>query len=462
MATLLAFYETFGGFFGDSLLNIPESGNGEDDLLDEVKFELDWLKCMQDTNGSVFHKLTSLQHASISRMPGDDQSTRFVIGRSVTATLNFAAVMAMAGRIYKTKHPEYSEDCINRAEKAYLWALANPDSLFKKNPLGVGTGDYADDNAKDEFLWAAAELFITTGKDTYKETVNTSNLSYTYPPDWRSVYALASLSLAAVPNKLEPSRIKGIQDTILICADKYLSQMSTQAYRLPSVNFYWGSNSLMANIGICLVYAYHFTKKPEYIKGAAEMVDYLFGKNPTGYSYVTGYGSLTPVNPHHRPSVGDTVKAPIPGFLVGGPNGSCSTYVDHVASYETNEVAINWNSPLTFLCAAVQKVMGSGEIQAGTKKHYSKPVTGSTIHIRKQGFQTKLNIVVHNSQKAWLRIYDIQGKQKIDLTASLKNLSKGKHSITFENNLAPGMYIVRYNDGMNVSSIVWTNTLRGR
>ncbi|MBL4672840.1 MAG: glycoside hydrolase family 9 protein, partial [Arenicella sp.] len=102
----------------------------------------------------------------------------------------------------------------------------------------------------------------------------------------------------------------------------------------------------------------------KYLDAAMSTLDYVLGKNPTGYSFVTGYGDKTPVNIHHRPSTADISDVPVPGFLVGGPHSGkqdkCSyvgrfpatTYADTVCSYSTNEVAINWNAPLVYMLAA--------------------------------------------------------------------------------------------------------------
>jgi endoglucanase len=96
-------------------------------------------------------------------------------------------------------------------------------------------------------------------------------------------------------------------------------------------------------------------------------MDYLLGINPLGYCYVTGTGSKSPVNPHHRLAATDDIPGPLPGFLVGGPNPAkqdgCfypselpdESYVDVVESYASNEIAINWNATLLHLAIALQE-----------------------------------------------------------------------------------------------------------
>ncbi len=94
-------------------------------------------------------------------------------------------------------------------------------------------------------------------------------------------------------------------------------------------------------------------------------MDYILGRNPTGYSFVTGFGEKTPLHPHHRISQSDTVAAPVPGMLVGGPhawqqdkchyksNEPTKSYSDSWCSYSTNEIAINWNAPLVYVLGAL-------------------------------------------------------------------------------------------------------------
>ena len=370
VATMLSFYENFNTFFADGTIHIPESGNGKNDLLDEVKFELDWLKTMQDIDGGVFFKLTTLNFSGFV-MPNADKADRYVIGKTSASALDFAAMMAMASRIYKDYDADYAADCIVRAENAWTWAKANP-AIYFKNPADVSTGEYGDNNVSDEFIWAAAELYITTQKAEYKTYLEgkSSSLKYTNSPGWPGVQPLASLSLATQANGLSTSLLTTIKNSIISTSDTWLSQINSSPCRIPNFGYGWGSNSGIANQGIGLLYAYILTKDTKYIKGAAECADYLLGKNGTGFSFVSAYGSKTPMNFHHRPSASDGIPQPVPGFVSGGANPGkqdnqkypfsepAKCFIDVTDSYASNEVCINWNSPMTALFAGVDAVMG--------------------------------------------------------------------------------------------------------
>ncbi len=370
VASMLSFYENFNTFFADGTINIPESGNGKNDLLDEVKFELDWLKTMQDNDGGVFFKLTTLNFSGMV-MPAADKAARYAIGKTTASALDFAAMMAMAGRIYKDYDAVYAADCVTRAESAWIWAKANP-AIYFKNPSDVSTGEYGDGNVSDEFIWAAAELYITTQKAEFKTYLEgkSNSLKYLSAPGWQSVQPLASLSLATQANGLSAALLTTIKTSVVTTSDNWLNQITANACRIPTFGYNWGSNSSIANQGVGLLYAYILTKDAKYIKGAAECADYLLGKNATGFSFVSGYGSKTPMFFHHRPSHADGVVQPVPGFVAGGPNSGkqdnekypysepAKCFVDVMGSYASNEVCINWNSPMTALFAGVDAVLG--------------------------------------------------------------------------------------------------------
>jgi len=110
-----------------------------------------------------------------------------------------------------------------------------------------------------------------------------------------------------------------------------------------------------------------------YLPSVQGDVDYILGRNATGYCFVTGFGHVTPMNIHHRPSGADGVAEPVPGFLVGGPNTSvlndcfpkvrrsefpAASYTDSECSYSTNEICINWNAPLVFVLGAMDSMKG--------------------------------------------------------------------------------------------------------
>ena len=159
--TLLAAYEDYSEFYNSLNLNIPESDNEIPDILDEVLWNLEWMSTMQDEDGGVYNKTT---HANFQGavMPNQATATRYVVAKGTAATLDFAAVMAMASRIYQDFLPELSSQWLEQAQLAWSWASENPNISYN-NPAAengypaVNTGGYGDGNFQDEFFWATCE-----------------------------------------------------------------------------------------------------------------------------------------------------------------------------------------------------------------------------------------------------------------------------------------------------------------
>ncbi|SMF09547.1 non-processive endocellulase [Alteromonadaceae bacterium Bs31] len=366
--TLLAAYEQFPDYYADRTWNIPESNNAIPDLLDEVLWNLDWMAAMQDPNdGGVYHKLTTANFAG-ELMPHEAKAQRYVIQKSTAAALNFAAVMATASRVFKNfdaSFPGKAEHYLLMAENAWNWAKANPADLYAANPDGLNTGTYGDDDVSDEFAWAAAELYISTGEAGYLSEFNAQNASSGLP-GWSNVSPLAFVSLSFHgEGLLQASELAEVNDALLSTANGYESTYSSSAYRVSMRDFYWGSNSSAMNQALMLLQAYRISDDDKYRNAALGLVDYVLGKNPTDYSYVTGIGARPPMHIHHRQSRADDVLAPVPGFLAGGPNPGqqdkcdypsilpAKSYVDDWCSYASNEVTINWNAPLIYVLAAL-------------------------------------------------------------------------------------------------------------
>lgn len=371
--TLLAAYQHYSDFYQALNINIVESGNNVPDLIDEIKWNLDWLETMQDLDGGVYHKLTALGFSSMDDQPSEENSPRYVIGKSVTAALNFAAVMANASTVmadFEDQFPGIADRYKNKAIKAYQWAKQNPDAFYTQ-PEDVSTGAYNDKDASDEFAWAAAELFITTGEKHYYDEFVAQKLSPSQDLSWSSVSALPYISLlSSAKGLLSDPQYTELSNKLLAAAEQHYAVYAASAYgvSVSETDFVWGSNSAALNNGLVLIQAYRLNKDDKYLEAAMSTLDYVLGQNPTGFSFVTGYGDKTPVNIHHRPSTSDNNEAPVPGFLVGGPHSGkqdkCSyvgrfpatTYADTVCSYSTNEVAINWNAPLVYMLAAAIKL----------------------------------------------------------------------------------------------------------
>jgi endoglucanase len=388
--TLLNQYEraqklgTTAADFGDGKLRVPEKGNNVPDLLDEARWELEFLLKMQVPTGKplagmVHHKMHDVDWTALGVAPHEDKQERVLFKPSTAATLNVAATAAQAARLWKTLDPAFAAKCLKAAEAAWAAARANP-KLFASKEIHGG-GAYEDFKVDDDFYWAAAELFVTTGKPEFRQVIEASPASkrlrmdaggHTSTMNWADTDALGTISLAVGPaNELQALARK----QLIHGADEYLKIIAAQGFRTPlkpnaAGQYVWGSNSFVINNLIVLGLAYDFTKQQKYLDGVATGMDYLLGRNPLGQSYVTGYGEKPLQNPHHRfwaHQANSKYPSAPPGILSGGPNSSiddpyakaaglkgCAPqkcFVDHIEAYSVNEITINWNAPLAWVTA---------------------------------------------------------------------------------------------------------------
>lgn len=369
LGELLVLYEAYPEKLGDGSLNIPESGNGIPDYLDELKYEMDWLLKMQDNDGGVFFKLTAEGFEGMV-LPNETSKQRYIFRKSTTATLDFSAVAAKFGRAMQPFDTEYANLCIGASKEAWSWALKNPDIPFT-NPSGVITGQYGDDDFSQEFYWAAAELWISTGDEAYLKFLRENPVGFEfYPGDsWANQMHYIG-AYALMDQEMDSELADQVRAQIITEADRLVSLASKNDYFQPIEDFQWGSNSDVLNTCMIISHAYRHTRDKKYLDAIQEITDYIFGKNATGYCFLTGYGDLYPVNVHHRLSEGDAIPGPIPGFLSGGPNYHkqdandvaypevtypMTSWVDQLPSYASNEICLNWNAPLTYVLGFLEE-----------------------------------------------------------------------------------------------------------
>ena len=382
------------GALDDGTLSIPESANGVPDVLDEARWELEWMLKMQvpageEYAGMVHHKVQDDGWTGLPLLPSDDPKPRELHRPSTAATLNLAAVAAQGARLFAEYDPEFSATLLDAARSTYAAALATPDLYAPASDGNDGGGPYDDKGVADEFYWAAAELYLTTGEAGFETALHenewhTADL-FTYNGfNWGETAALGRLDLATVPSDLDDRET--VRDSIVVLADQYLdNQRSTnfgQAFA-PISGYDWGSNSSVLNNQVVIATAFDLTGAGEYAAAVVESMDYLLGRNAMNNSYVTGYGTVYSHNQHSRwfaRQLDPSLPEPPPGTIAGGPNSGYSDpiaiqtfnagcapqqcYLDDIQSYSTNEMTVNWNSALAWVASFVDDQRGLE--QAGT------------------------------------------------------------------------------------------------
>ncbi|MGW1721132.1 glycoside hydrolase family 9 protein [Streptomyces sp. NPDC002156] len=370
------------GALGDGTLDIPESGNKVPDVLDEARWELEFLLKMQVPDGQplagmAHHKMHDEQWTGLPLLPSADPQKRELHPPTTEATLNLAATAAQAARLYRPYDHTFSAHALAVARKAWTAALAHPDIHPDPND-GTGGGAYPDTDARDEFYWAAAELYLTTGEKAFEQhilnsPIHTADIFVPLGFDWARTAAAGRLDLATVPNRL-PGRDK-VRQSVIKGADRYLATLAAHPYGMPyapDANLYdWGSNAQILNNAVVIATAYDIGGASKYRDGALQSMDYIFGRNALNMSYVTGYGEVNSHQQHSRwyaKQLDPSLPGPPDGTVAGGPNSSIQDpyaqsklqgcvgqfcYIDDIQSWSTNEHTINWNAALARMASFV-------------------------------------------------------------------------------------------------------------
>jgi endoglucanase len=400
--TLLNAYEHFGAAFADGMVNIPEAGNGVNDLLDEARKNIEWMLSMQvpegtklllpigqqeegkaltltevDAGGMVHHKVHDEKWTDGTTMPHQSKERRYLYPPSTGATLNLAAIGAQCARIYKSIDPQFAGECMEASKKAVLAAFRNPQTFSYNN--FDGGGPYSDKDFNDEQAWVDDEFQLTSLSSKLRNPVwPETNLTMGF----NNTEVLGRLSRSVAEPNLNIEKLRVILDldipsetsaqSVVYLANSYLAETAQEKLHIPfyKEKYSWGGNSELANRAIVLGTAYQLTGEKKYRDGVVHLMDYLLGRNPMGVSYITAYGDKPFENPHHRfwaKSIDPTRPDPPAGVLSGGPNndnmadpiaqtmvGTCAAqtcWVDDHGAWSLNEVTINWNAPLFWMAA---------------------------------------------------------------------------------------------------------------
>ena len=419
VADLLYAYDANPSLFSDKI-GIPESGNGTPDILDETRYELEWMLKMQAENGGVYHKVSCATFPGYV-MPTAETKELIVTPVSSTATADFCASMALAAEIYEKVDSNFAKKCMAAAEKAWSYLQQNPQFDFK-NPADISTGEYGDKTDRDERYWAACQMYRATGDSKYLDGVS----SVMSGLDWSTVGDYGNIALATMKNS-DHAMVAKAKAELADSASGFEKNVNASPYGSPIIKYNWGSNMTIANAGIVLA----LEGKQD---AANEILYHLLGQNPNGTCYVTGFGTVSPENPHHRPSM--AVGKAQPGMLVGGVNSSledsaakayCKTspaakcYIDNAESYSTNEITIYWNSPLVYLIALsenAQSVPQPSETTTTTAETTTTETTTTTAVTLTQTTASEATVTTETSVVApgELMLGDVNESGKTDVS----------------------------------------------
>jgi len=332
-------------------LDLPDTGHGLPDLLAELKFECDWLLTMQAADGRVYHKLSAVSF-NFWGPPDLDKSERFVSPWSSSATADFAAMMALGARHFREFDAAYAERCLVAATRAWAFLAAHPED-HPADLSAFHTGAYQCPDSSHR-LWAAAELWETSGNETYKKDFEQRAQKVSFGqegPTWGDVRDLAlGTYLLSQRADRDVALVARLRTELIATAGSIVATAGQNAHARPlgdtAKTFGWGCNGTVAGQTYLLQIAHLVAPNPAYRNTAADALGYLFGRNYHGRSYVTGLGYQPPEHTHDRRGTPQ-----LPGYLVGGPWPTARHWYDQWKDPSRNEIAINWNGALIYALA---------------------------------------------------------------------------------------------------------------
>ena len=345
-------WENFQSRLNSIPLGLPETAPGFPEFLKEMKWETDWLLKMQypDGSGRVSHKLTRTNFSGFI-MPDKDDEKRYFTEWSSAATASFVAMMAQAARIFEPYDKEYAKKCLDAAIVSYRFLAKNPeDKRFVQGDFKTGGYQTSD---PDDRIWAAAEMWETTGEPVYladfEDRAKKINFEIEENWDWGNVSNLGMFTYILSERQGKDKNVEeAIRRNIISLGDQIVNSIGADVYRRPLPGrYYWGCNGAVARQTVNLFVADKLSPDKKYENAALDIIGHLFGRNYYNRSYVTGLGINPPMFPHDRRSAADGIAEPWPGYIVGGGH-SAIDWVDEEGSYSHNEVAINWQAPLVF------------------------------------------------------------------------------------------------------------------
>lgn len=332
---LLATYELFPNGFSAEI-HIPESGNGTPDILNEARWELKWLLKMQKDDGSFYHKVTGPFHAGFGTKPEDDKNHLMAFVASPEATSSAGGCLATAARLYRKFDPDFADICMKSALRAWDWMLANEQiPPYDKND-GSQTGIYNYGFVWQDILthriWFAGELFATTRDASYLKYVEKymkDRLEYNPGYDTYLLYTFLTMKASGAEVQYPENFKKAISAILHDAADGLMKEFSVTKYEIPQATFGTYSTAQLLQNVMQLIGADLLEPNEKYHLAIAEAVNYLFGKNACGYSFITGIGSHFCNNVHMSANENDGIDTSEPGWMTAGPGRIWDIYQTH-------------------------------------------------------------------------------------------------------------------------------------
>lgn len=374
---MLEAYRINPSVFADNY-NIPESGNGIPDILDELKYELDFLKRMQDataTNG--FMLKVGFDNYNEVVPPSADTRPRYYLGECTSSSIAGCSMFAVAASVLKNEPAfiTYSQDLLARAEAAWTRIKTTTSNYTSyqttcdDGDIKSGDADHTAETQLDNLFVASVYLYELTGKAEYKTFAESNyNKVNPYKINWWGPYwmpqQLALLRLISLPN-VSTTVANNIRNqkanmnylysypTYDAGTDLYRAHMNDDAY-------HWGHNQARTSAGLMnmdfVTFNINSASAGRYREVAEQYVHWMHGANPMGMvmlSNMNAYGAEKSANEiYHTWFANGTIydnaltssKGPAPGYVPGGPNKNYTGTISTIRSQPPQKAYLDWNT----------------------------------------------------------------------------------------------------------------------
>lgn len=495
---LLQAYELYPAQFAYDDCDIPESGNGTPDLLDEARWSLAWMLTMQDGSGAVRHRESIANYAG-DFVPENDLIRRYYTSPSSDATAVHAAAMALAARLYAPFDAGFAAACSTSAVSAWNWLAANaarvPAGGFA-NLYGHTGATYIDGLEAARRLWAAAEIHRLNGSAAARSYVDAhwgegkDFNGIWYPDSWADVANMGAFTYRHSPGATA-SIVSGswwsVENSLNSSCGNWTARVAADGYGCvasadpPNGDYYWGFTGVILRYAWTLLEGYRDTGTAAWREAAREQLHYILGRNPLGKVFITGVGDRPVLHAHGAwnlaagyTNVDDALCRPVPGLLVGGTNradnplspypGRC--YEDiadpdyfYKGNYTLNETSVNIQAALIVLAG----VFGTGGAVSGVPVTPPPPATvrietwpnpfRESVSLRWTGGAPDCD---PSHEAVAIDIFDVAGRRVRRLTASAPGTTSAFEA-SWDGSLPsgapapPGVYFARLASGAGTS-----------
>ncbi|PSL26576.1 glycoside hydrolase family 9 protein [Dyadobacter jiangsuensis] len=323
-------FEIYPQKFPDNHLDIPESGNGIPDWLDEARYETDWLLQMQAPDGGVYFRVTPATWSQ--GLPGEEQNTLYISEKTTQSTALFAAAMAMAARNFKNFDAAYAALCLEKARNAWTFLKSHTTPTPPVNMPGISAGPYPDPIDADNRAWAAAELYKTTGEAQYNADFNEwyGQIPHQFHAtmSWQQHTFKAAWAYATTTFNINNAFVDEFKNKLTneVLVNYYNRTMKIHAYHGAYHHFKgyvgYGSFGMAQSYAFDYIMFAHLLQKQELLDYAKIQVDIPLGNNPLAQCFITGASVHSPMYPLHWSTVPGQYAQPVPGVPVFGPAAS--------------------------------------------------------------------------------------------------------------------------------------------